>query len=812
MAKRVSKSEPAADRIIDVDVDGEMRSSFLEYAYSVIYSRALPDARDGLKPVQRRILYQMSEMGLRPDRGHVKSARVVGEVMGRLHPHGDSAIYDALVRMAQPFVLRLPFIDGHGNFGSPDDGPAAMRYTECRLASAALSMTAHLDEDVVDLVPNYDGREREPEVLPAAFPALLVNGAAGIAVGMATSMAPHNLGEVVAAARHLVLHPEASLDDLMRFIPGPDLPQGGLIVGLDGVREAYTTGKGSFRMRATARIEQVTPRRRGIVVTELPLGVGPERVIERIKDLVSAKKLTGISDIVDLTDGDHGLRLVIELAPSVNPEAMLTQLQRMTPLEESFTINAVALVDGQPKTLTLRELLEVFVQHRLDVVRRRSLFRKARAEQRLHLIEGLLVAIVDIDEVIEVIRSSDDAAAARERLISVFDLSIDQANYILDMPLRRLTKFSRIELESEREELANTIDELTAIVDDEQVLRSVVAQELLEVGEAHATPRRTILLEQSGTATTADVSLEMPDSPCHVLMSGSGLIARTSGADLGSGGVRGSHDVIAAHTTSTGRGEIALITNQGRAVRLPVHDLPILPSTAQAPSLAGGAPLGALVEVEAGERIVGLLDVTDPPAVALLGTREGVVKRVAVDGPPTKQSWDLITLNGDDEVVGALEATNADDIVFVTSDAQVLRFPAQSVRPQGRSASGMAGIRLNAGATVIYCGAVRADDVSALLVTVADRSDALPGTSASTVKITALDEIPVKGRGTGGVRCHRLLRGEDRLSLAWAGAGPAMGASPSGAPIDLMFSVSKRDASGLPVPGTLAAIGGPISV
>ena len=387
-----------------MDVDGEMRASFLEYAYSVIYSRALPDARDGLKPVQRRILYQMSQMGLRPDRGHVKSARVVGEVMGRLHPHGDSAIYDALVRMAQPFTLRLPFVDGHGNFGSLDDGPAAMRYTECRLAPAAISMTSDLDEDVVDLVPNYDGREQEPAVLPAAVPALLVNGASGIAVGMATSMAPHNLGEVVAAARHLVLNPAASADDLMRFVPGPDLPGGGSIVGLDGVREAYATGKGSFRMRATCRIEQVTPRRRGIVVTELPMGVGPERVIERIKDLVSSKKISGISDIVDLTDGTSGLQLVIEVAPSVNPEALLTQLYRLTPLEETFSINAVALVDGEPRTLGLRELLEVFVGHRLDVVRRRSEYRRRRAGERLHLVEGLLIAIVDIDEVIQVIR------------------------------------------------------------------------------------------------------------------------------------------------------------------------------------------------------------------------------------------------------------------------------------------------------------------------------------------------------------------------------------------------------------------------
>jgi DNA gyrase subunit A len=713
--------------------------------------------------------------------------------------------------MAQPFTLRLPFIDGHGNFGSLDDGPAAMRYTECRLAPSALSMTADIDEDVVDLVPNYDGREFEPEVLPAAFPALLVNGAAGIAVGMATSMAPHNLGEVVAAARHLVLHPDADLDALLRFVPGPDLPAGGLIVGLDGIREAYATGRGSFRMRATTRIEQVTPRRRGIVVTELPWGVGPERVIERIKDLVNAKKLQGISDIVDLTDGEHGLRLVIELAPSVNPDAMLLQLQKMTPLEENFTVNAVALVDGEPKTLGLREQLQVFVEHRRSVVRRRSAYRRLRAEQRLHLVEGLLIAIVDIDEVIEVIRSSDDAGMARERLMSIFDLTTEQATYILDMPLRRLTKFSRIELETERDELSGRIESLTTILEDDEVLRGVIADELLAVAEQHATPRRTILLEDSGAAVRAeDLSLELPDSPCHVLLAGTGLIARTATAELGEGGSRGSHDAIVAHTTSTGRGEIALVTSLGRAVRIPVHDLPILPTTAHAPSLAGGAPLGAFLDLAAGERVVGLLDVTDPPAVALLGTAGGTVKRTAVEGPPTRTAWDLIALADGDEVVGAVEATNEDDIVLITSDAQALRFPAHAVRPQGRSAAGMAGIRLQPGAQVVYCGAVPGDAVDPVIVTVTGSSDALPGTATGTVKISSLDDIPLKGRGTGGVRCHRFLRGEDHIHLAWCGVGPVMAASPSGAPLEINFSPSKRDASGLPVPGVIAALAGPV--
>ncbi|MFA6299727.1 MAG: DNA topoisomerase IV subunit A, partial [Nocardioides sp.] len=522
MARRTTK-QPLPDdfeeHILDIDVGDEMRSSFLEYAYSVIYSRALPDARDGLKPVQRRILYTMNEMGLRPDRGHVKSARVVGEVMGRLHPHGDSAIYDALVRMTQPFSLRVPTVDGHGNFGSPDDSPAAMRYTECRMAPAAVAMTSSIDEDTVDFKPNYDSREMEPTVLPAAIPHLVVNGTTGIAVGMATNCAPHNLVEVVQALRHLITHPKATVDDLMRFIPGPDLPTGGKIVGLDGIRDAYETGRGSFRMRASVRIETIG-RRKGIVVTELPYGVGTEKVIERIKTLVQGKKLQGISDMKDLTDREHGLRLVIEVKNGFVPEALLEQLYRHTPLEDSFSINNVALVDGQPRTLGLKELLEVFLEHRYDVVRRRSQFRRNKKAERLHLVDGLLVALLDIDEVIQVIRTSDDTATARARLMSVFDLSLAQTDYILEMQLRRLTRFSRIELEKEQQELRREIEELDAILGDELLLRKVVGDELTEVSKTYGTPRRTVLLESAGTTVAASaVALEVADDPCFALMS-----------------------------------------------------------------------------------------------------------------------------------------------------------------------------------------------------------------------------------------------------------------------------------------------------
>src|SRR3954465_14582140 len=695
MARRTTSPPPEdfEEHIIDVDVQDEMRSSYLEYAYSVIYSRALPDARDGLKPVQGRILSPMHDMGVRPDRGHVKSARVVGEVMGKLHPHGDGAIYDALVRMAQPWSMRLPTIDGHGNFGSPDDPPAAMRYTECRMAPPAVAMTASIDEDTVDFKPNYDSRELEPVVLPAAIPHLIVNGTTGIAVGMATNIAPHNLVEVVQALRHLVTHPDATLDDLMRFVPGPDLPTGGMIVGLDGVRDAYETGRGTFRMRATARIEPVG-RRKGIVVTELPYGVGTEKVSERIKSLVLAKKLQGIADIKDLTDRDHGLRLVIEVKNGFVPEALLEQLYKLTPMEESFGINAVALVDGQPRTLGLKHMLEVFLDHRFDVVRRRSVFRRAKAADRLHLVQGRLLAILDIDEVIQVIRSSDNAPAAKERLMTIFDLSPTQADSILDMPLRRLTKFSKLELDKEQEELLRTIEALDAILGDDRLLRKVVSDELADVAKTFGTPRRTVLLESAGvTVSAAASSLEVPDDPCFAYLSSSGLLARSS-SDATPTAERGrpAHDVIVSAVRTSARAEIGALTSRGRVVRLSVLDLPALPASANHPNLQGGLPFDLVRSLEGGERVLALCTLrSDGPGLAL-GTRQGVVKRV---NPEVlgRDEWDVIGLREGDEVVGAVELRTGDEeLCFVSSDGQLLHFPADGVRPQGRSGGGMAGI------------------------------------------------------------------------------------------------------------------------
>ena len=851
--------EDFEERITDIDVSEEMRSSYLEYAYSVIYQRAVPDARDGLKPVQRRILYQMNEMGLRPDRGYVKCARVVGEVMGRLHPHGDTAIYDALVRMAQAWAMRLPLVDGHGNFGSlgGDDAPAAMRYTEARLAPAAMEMVASIGEDTVDFIPNYDGQEQQPDVLPAAFPNLLVNGATGIAVGMATNMAPHNLGEVIAAARHLIRHPDATLEDLMRFVPGPDLPTGGKIVGLGGVRDAYATGRGSFRTRATTRIEKVSARRTGIVITELPYGVGPERMISRIKDLVQAKKLTGISDLKDLTDRHHGLRLVVEIRSGFNPDAVLAELYRLTPMEETFGINNVALVDGRPRVLGLRELLQVYVDHRIDVVRRRSAYRRRKREERLHLVDGLVIALLNIDEVIQVIRSSDDAAAAKERLRAAFDLSDVQAQYILDTPLRRLTRYDRLELEREREKLQTEIAELTAILDSEEKLRALVSDELAEVASKFSTPRRTVLLEESGAERTAVGPLEVADDPCTVLLSATGLIARTpaaaerpghggqdaaeatddggpdgsgpDGARGGRSGKRGApsreggapsggrgghdewgrsaHDAVASAAPATTRGHAGVVTSAGRVIRLSVLEIPALPPTAGPAALAGGAPLSEFISLSGDEKAIALcsLDPDGPPLA--LGTAHGVVKRVAPDYPQARDDFEVISLRDGDQVTGAAQPASGDaDLVFITSDAQLLRFQAATVRPQGRSAGGMAGIRLGPGARVIWFGAVTPRD--SVVVTVAGRAGALPGTGAGGVKVTPYAEYPAKGRGTGGVRCQRFLRGEDELLLAWAGSSPAFGATEAGTPVDLPGPFGRRDGSGIELAQPLAMVGG----
>ena len=890
------------EHIVETPLNEEMSKSFLEYAYSVIYARALPDARDGLKPVQRRIVYQMGEMNLTPDRPYMKSARVVGEVMGKLHPHGDSAIYEAMVRLAQPFAMRLPLVDGHGNFGSLDDGPAASRYTEARLGPAALGMNADIDEDTVDFTPNYDNKLKEPTVLPAAIPNLLVNGGSGIAVGMATNLATHNLGEVVNAAKFLMAHSDATLEQLMRYVPGPDWPTGGTIIGRDGIREAYATGRGTFTTRAATHIEHVTARKQAIVVTELPYMVGPEKVIERISDGVKNRKLEGISGAFDLTDRHNGTRIVIEIKTGFDPHAVLVQLFKHTPLQDNFAMNNVALVEGRPHTMGLKEMLQVWVDHRRVVIRRRSEYRKKKALERLHLVEGLLLAMLDIDEVIQVIRTSDDADAAKSRLMVVFDLDEVQAQYILDLRLRRLTKMNRIELEAERDDLKKRIEELTRILASAETLDQVVTDEMDEAVAKWGSPRRTVLLDADpdGTltpvvaqgagasgvsksaleavkaATTissaeADVAaaaaaakktgeqsaltgaLKIEDEPCVVMMSATGLIARTTPSAMDVFNARSASDerlrddqITTIFETST-RATYGLVTSAGRLVLAHVVDLPALPAAATL-SLKGGVQADELIGMTEstdpirGERVITAIAMEQPtsgkasakdesedggaaeakplPSLAI-GTRNGVIKRWNREAPTTMDSWPVIDLKDGDEVVFAAVAEDDDRLVFISSDSSLLTFEAKNVRPQGRTAGGMAGIKLAEGARVATFNVVPAGKVAwtyeegengltsgsgAVVLTVAGDSDALPGTENGAAKVTPLEMYPTKGRATGGVRSQRFLKGQNTLILAWVGLYPLHASTSAGSPVELPKPDMRRDGSGVDLASPIAFI------
>jgi DNA gyrase subunit A len=1232
--------------ILDTSIVDEIESSYLDYSYSVIYSRALPDARDGLKPVHRRILYSMADSGLRPDRPYVKSARVVGDVMGKYHPHGDSAIYDAMVRLAQPFAMRVPLIDGHGNWGSPDDSAAASRYclvgetrvrladgsthriddlvdlpddaegnadydvldaegkavhvskafnsgshpvrrirtrrgyelagtenhpvlclvpqeagppllswvlmrdmtpgtvtcvarnasttavptsrqydmgvllgawvsegfasegragfnntdrayfgevlhaydrvvggpryvcsrqtrrdrkpideldvqnleafrdsplrelighksqdkhvpavvwrggpglkraflmalyegdggvrgadanftihystyserlgrevqelllefgviasrhsyvrksgsvewrliisglrnirsfaqhigfmstkqallaevlrksplrphrlskdsvpyvaeyvrrslpegrgsgrswlnlhnfdrverwdterlriidrfkdpellrqilplmdsgylydevvsvvdeepqtvyslrvdseehaflaggfvnhnTECRLTSSALLLTDGLDEETVDLEDNYDGSLQQPSVLPAAMPNLLVNGTSGIAVGMATNMIPHNLVEVVDAARHLLAHPDADLDELMRFVPGPDLPTGGQLLGMTEVRAAYETGRGVVRMRATAEVGPLPRGKSSITITELPYGVGAERVIAKVKELVTGKKLQGISDVKDLTDRQLGTQLVFEIKAGFNGSAVLSELYRLTPLEESFGINNVALVDGQPRTLGLKQLLEVFLAHRVDVVTRRSRFRLRKAQERAHLVEGLLIALMDIDRVVRIIRASQDVGEARAELIAQIGLTDIQAGYVLDMQLRRLVALEVAKLEAELAALRETIAYLESLLADPALLRRVIGDELGEVAAEHGTPRRTVLVggDLKALVTQRAASLEVADEPCDVVLSSAGLVARTplhaDPSDTGSRKRTGRsrHDVTVSVVRSTTRGQVGLITSAGRVLRIGVLDLPSVPAvTTGALSLRGGAPATEFASLERGERILALSALPDAGPGIALATRQGVVKRVSPEWPSKGEAVEVISLKPGDEVVGAVELVDGEEeLVLFASTGDLLRFPASAVRPQGRSAGGMAGMKLASGATLVGFSAVdlkAPDDVLDVVdEPVVVTAGGLPGEgrgrsalpTASSVKVTPLSDYPRKGRATGGVRCQRLLTGEALMVWGWAGRGPAWAAAASGDPVDLPTSYGRRDGSGTPV-------------
>ena len=777
---------PFAREVVDVPVSDEMSESFLAYSLSVITARAIPDVRDGLKPVQRRILYSMLDMGLRPANPHRKCARVVGDTMGKYHPHGDMAIYEALVRMGQDFSRMITLVDPHGNFGSLDDPPAAARYTECRLTDAAMEMVREIEEETVDFYPTYDGESTQPSCLPGLLPNLLVNGTTGIAVGMATNMPTHNLAEV-AAAIELVMkkrRPKPTVDELMALVPGPDFPSAGIVID-DGLREAYETGRGSFRIRARMEFEKITRSRQGIVVTELPYMVGPEKVVKRINELVVAGKLEGVVDAKNLSDRKSGLRLLITLKPNVNPEAVVGELYRQTPLEESFGINNVVLVDGVPQTLGLYDLCRHYIDHRLEVIVRRTEYRLQRAQDRLHIVEGLIIALENIDLVVSIIRGSADVDEARTQLCEQLDLTEIQATHILDMQLRRLTALEMQKIIDERDDLEARIDEYEKILASEQRRRTLVLNELNEIVEVYATERRTEIIGVDDVPVFDDVPLideeEVPDTPCVVTLSTSGVVGRaaTEGAKRTA---PGRHDVIASTTLSSTHALVFAITTEGRAMAVRAADI------AEVGGRSRGTPGDKLFGTNRGEEL--LTVVTPGEENVVLVTASGVAKRIApAELAETKSGKTVINLKGNDKLAAAFTCPDGIDVVIVASDAQTLRTSVDGISVQGRGAGGVAGMKIREGAAVVGAGAALGDGA---VVTVSD---------IGTAKITPFEELEAKGRGGTGVRITRFTK-EKRLAMATVVGPDALMAvmatddddkKADPTPVDLTLEPTKRD-------------------
>jgi DNA gyrase subunit A len=732
-----------------IEIQEEMERSFLEYSMSVITARALPDVRDGLKPVQRRILYTMFDQGLRPDRPHVKCAEVVGRVMGTYHPHGDGAIYDALVRMVQDFSMRHPLVDGHGNFGGtgPDEGPAAMRYTECRLETLAMELMSGIDEETVDFGPNYSNATEEPLVLPARFPNLLVNGSEGIAVGMATKIAPHNLGEVIDATVHLIDHPDATPDDLMKFVLGPDFPTGALILGRQGIHDAYRTGRGSIRMRAVAEVDE----QRGvtsIVVTELPYQTSVEVVEQKIHDLVRSGDLDGIAEVQN-DSAARKPRLVIRLKRDANANVVLNKLYKHTPLQGTFGMNTLALVDGVPRTLNLAQLLGHYVAHQVEVITRRSEYQLRKARARAHIVEGLLRAIDMLDAVIAAIRASEDRAAARAALMAEpFSFSEEQANHILDMTLGRLTRLGRSELEQELAELQATIAELEAILADDAKLRGVIKTELGEVREKFADPRRSVITHDPGELAMEDL---INDQEIVVTMTAAGYVKAVPATAFrtqarGGRGVQGARlkeeDLVTHVVHTTSHAYVLLFSDTGRVYRLRGHEIPTKDRTAR------GTALVNLLPLESGETIRAIVDTRDFPSdhFLLFATAQGQVKKTAFSeyDKSRREGFIAINLRDGDRLVKVIETAGEDDLVVVTKQGMTIRFSERDVRPMGRDAAGVRGIKLRSDDEVVSCDVAR-DDVDILMVT-----------DAGYGKRTKLERFHTQARGGQGVRGIKL--------------------------------------------------------
>ena len=804
--------DQAIGSIEPIEIQEEMERSFLDYAMSVITARALPDARDGLKPVQRRILYGMYDQGMRPDRQHRKSANAVGHVMAVYHPHGDQAIYDALARMAQDFSLRYPLVDGHGNFGSPDpaDRPAAQRYTEARLAPLAMELLGEIDEDTVDFVETYDGQHREPRVLPARFPNLLVNGGGGIAVGMATNIPPHNLREVIDATVHLVEHPDATVDDLMRFVQGPDFPTGATILGRAGIVEAYRTGRGSIRMRAVAEIDEHGRGGQRIVVTEVPYQTSVEVIGQKIAELVNDRKIEGIRDVRNESAGDS-TRLVVELKRDANAQVVLNQLYKHTPMQTNFAAHMLALVDGVPRLLSLDQALRVYVAHQVEVVTRRSEYRLQRKRDRAHIVEGLLRALDRIDAIIELIRRSESADAARAALMAEpFGFTEVQANHILDMQLRRLAALERQRLHDEFEELRADIAELEAILADERKLRGVIKDELLAIRDKYGDDRRTTITTDPGDLAALDL---IEDEELVVVLSRQGYVKtvpvdqfRTQGR--GGKGVRGGRlreeDYVEHLLTTTAHSYLLFFSNRGRVYRLRAHEIPMKDRTAR------GTALVNLVALQPDEHIEAVIDTRtyEDGAYLFFATRKGMVKKTRMSEYDSSLRTGLIAINlhEGDELVRVIQTSGSDDVFMVSRQGQTIRFSESEVRPMGRATAGVRGMKLRSEDDGVVSADVAHDDAVLLFVsssghgkrtpvsafnrqgrggqgvrgmrvteargqvvaafTVQPGDEILVFSSAGNIVRTAVDEISEQGRDATGVRVARVDEGDSVVAVA----------------------------------------------
>ncbi len=739
-----------AERIEQVVVEEEIQSSFIDYAMSVIVSRALPDVRDGLKPVHKRILFAMMEGGVLPDRPRRKSAAAVGDVIRKYHPHGTDAVYDTMVRMAQDFSLRYPLIDPQGNFGSIDgDPPGAPRYTEARLAPLAMELLRDIDKETVDFVPNYDGYEQEPVVLPARFPNLLVNGSQGIAVGMATNIPPHNLGEVIDGVVAAIDNPDVSIRDLMKRIKAPDFPTYGLIIGRDGIKEAYETGRGSIKMRGRVQIEEGHHGRARLVVTELPYMVNKSRLAEKIAQLHTTGRVRDIADLKDESSGRGGMRLVIDLRRGANPHVVLNQLYKHTQLQENFGVIMLALVDGVPRTLNLKQLIQHYIEHQVEVVTRRSRYELRKAEERDHIVQGLLIALQHIDEVIRIIRGSSDSDEARTKLMQKFKLSEVQANYILDMPLRRLTRLERTKLEDEHKELLSTIRRLKALLKDPQAIRGVVKAELLEIKKRYADPRRTEVRADEGELEIEDL---IQETDVIITITRAGYVKRLPMETYrrqgrGGKGVIGANlkadDIISQVFTTTTHHWILVFTNRGKVYRTKVHEIPEASRTGRGTYVANLPGMGFGPD----ERIASVIDIKeyDDAKFLVFATKKGMVKKTPLseyDSPRTGLA--AINLKQGDELIGTLLTDGKDDLILVSKLGQAIRFSEASARPMGRQTAGVVGMKL------------RPDDEVIALVATSQGDGLLTVTNNGYGKRTPFEEYPKKGRGGLGVKTAML--------------------------------------------------------